>query len=298
MQHHSKELRVAIPPSLSSASAQVVHQPAHSSTGVATTTASNSTTVRPTHTQIPLQSIVSHDSALPFRSGTVAFGPASSSSEFPPDSGFQVSTPCTPAFMLATPSDGPSSASISSTRPYSAYLDYSTSGVTTPSCSTPSTTRPLPSIPGSSNVSALSSPYPTTRTFGSSSTPNLLIHNTTSTLDSSSTMTSGPYLAGSNNYSSPSLGLVSSSSSDLLSGVSGSGTSSASTNNHYYSHPTSTFFTSPITSSCTTTLAGTGIRVLGRTITMITADNKKLLLRRSEPLILNEGVGEEKAARM
>ncbi|CAO3566781.1 unnamed protein product [Mortierella alpina] len=55
---------------------------------------------------------------------------------------------------------------------------------------------------------------------------------------------------------------------------------------------------SPITSSCTTTLAGTGIRVLGRTITMITADNKKLVLRRSEPLVLNEGVGEEKAARM
>ncbi|KAF9390897.1 cytochrome c oxidase subunit 1 [Podila verticillata] len=298
MQHHSKELRVAIPPSLSSASAQVVPQPAHSSTGVATTTASNSTTVRPTHPQIPLQSIAAHDSALPFRSGTVTFGPASSSSEFPPDSGFQVSTPSTPAFMLATPSDGPSSASISSTRPYSAYLDYSTSGVTTPSFGTPSTTRPLPSIPASSNVSTPSSSYPTTRTFGSSSTPNLLIHNTTSTLDSSSTMRSGPYLAGSNNYSSPSLGLMSSSSSDLLSGVSGSGTSSASTNNHYYSHPTSTFFTSPITSSCTTTLAGTGIRVLGRTITMITADNKRLLLRRSEPLILNEGVGEEKAARM
>ncbi|KAG9326468.1 hypothetical protein KVV02_001647 [Mortierella alpina] len=65
-----------------------------------------------------------------------------------------------------------------------------------------------------------------------------------------------------------------------------------------YTHPTSSFFSSPITSSCTTTLAGTGIRVLGRTITMITADNKKLLLRRSEPLVLNEGVGEEKAARM
>jgi len=61
---------------------------------------------------------------------------------------------------------------------------------------------------------------------------------------------------------------------------------------------TSTFFTSPITSSCTTTLAGTGIRVLGRTIMMFTADNKRLLLRRSEPLILNEGVGEEKVARM
>ncbi|KAF9966337.1 cytochrome c oxidase subunit 1 [Mortierella alpina] len=44
--------------------------------------------------------------------------------------------------------------------------------------------------------------------------------------------------------------------------------------------------------------SGSGIRVLGRTITMITADNKKLLLRRSEPLVLNEGVGEEKAARM
>ncbi|KAF9566201.1 cytochrome c oxidase subunit 1 [Mortierella alpina] len=65
-----------------------------------------------------------------------------------------------------------------------------------------------------------------------------------------------------------------------------------------YTHPTTSFFSSPNTSSCTTTLAGTGIRVLGRTITMITADNKKLLLRRSEPLVLNEGVGEEKAARM
>ncbi|KAG0211030.1 cytochrome c oxidase subunit 1 [Mortierella sp. GBA30] len=68
--------------------------------------------------------------------------------------------------------------------------------------------------------------------------------------------------------------------------------------NSTYTHPTTSFFNSPITSSCTTTLAGTGIRVLGRTITMITADNKKLLLRRSEPLILSEGVGEEKAARM
>ncbi|KAF9359061.1 cytochrome c oxidase subunit 1 [Mortierella sp. AD094] len=68
--------------------------------------------------------------------------------------------------------------------------------------------------------------------------------------------------------------------------------------NNYYPHPTSSFFTSPITSSCTATLAGTGVRVLGRSITMVMADNTKLVLRRSEPLILNEGVGEEKAARM
>ncbi|KAG0338977.1 cytochrome c oxidase subunit 1 [Podila horticola] len=292
LQHHSKELRVAIPPSLSLASAQVVPRPANyqSSTGAATLT-SSLTTARSAHTQIPLQSATAHDSALPFRSGTVAFGPASSSSEFPPDSGFQVSTPSTPAFMLATPSDGPpSSVSFSSTRPFSAYLDYSTSGVTTPSCGTPST-RPLPSLPASSNVSTpTSTSYPTTRTFGSSSTPNLLLHNNTSALDVASTLRSGPYISGSNNYSSPSLGLITSSSE--------SGASSVNTSNHYYAHPTSTFFTSPITSSCTTTLAGTGIRVLGRTITMITADNKKLLLRRSEPLILNEGVGEEKAARM
>ncbi|KAG0272285.1 cytochrome c oxidase subunit 1 [Linnemannia exigua] len=66
----------------------------------------------------------------------------------------------------------------------------------------------------------------------------------------------------------------------------------------YYTHPTSTYFTSPITSSCTTTMPDTGVRILGPTITMITADNRKLVLRRSAPLILNEGVGEEKAARM
>ncbi|KAG0258989.1 cytochrome c oxidase subunit 1 [Mortierella polycephala] len=65
-----------------------------------------------------------------------------------------------------------------------------------------------------------------------------------------------------------------------------------------YTHPTSSFFKSPITNSYTTTLADTGVRVLRRTITMITADNKKLLLRRSKPLILNGGVGEEKGARM
>ena len=63
-------------------------------------------------------------------------------------------------------------------------------------------------------------------------------------------------------------------------------------------HPTSAFFSSPITSACTTTLPGTGIRVLGRAIRMVTEDNTELVLCRSEPLILNEGVGEEKAARM
>ncbi|KAG0088025.1 cytochrome c oxidase subunit 1 [Podila epicladia] len=274
LQHHSKELRVAIPPSLSSASAQVVPRPTNyqSATGAATSMTSTSTTARSVHTHIPLQSATTHESALQFRSGTVAFGPASSSSEFPPDSGFQVSTPSTPAFMLATPSDGPpSSMSFSSTRPFSAYLDYSTSGVTTPSCGTPST-RPLPSIPATSNTSTpTSTSYPMTRTFGSSSTPNLLLHNNTSALDVSSTVRNGPYLSGGNNYSSPSLGLMNSSSEP--------GHSSANANSHYYPHPTR-------------------IRVLGRTITMITADNKKLLLRRSEPLILNEGVGEEKAARM
>ncbi|KAF9911446.1 P2X purinoceptor 2 [Linnemannia zychae] len=72
----------------------------------------------------------------------------------------------------------------------------------------------------------------------------------------------------------------------------------SSTPQQHYTHPTSAFFTSPITSSCTSTMPDTGIRVLGPTITMITADNRKLVLRRSAPLILNEGVGEEKAARM
>lgn len=66
----------------------------------------------------------------------------------------------------------------------------------------------------------------------------------------------------------------------------------------YYTDPTSTFFTSPITSACTMTIPETGIRVLGPTITMITEDNRRLVLRRSAPLVLNEGVGEEKAARM
>ncbi|KAG0324855.1 cytochrome c oxidase subunit 1 [Dissophora globulifera] len=73
---------------------------------------------------------------------------------------------------------------------------------------------------------------------------------------------------------------------------------SSNNNSGGYPHPTSAFFSSPITSSFTTTLAGTGVRVLGRTITMVTADNKKLVLRRSAPLVLHEGVGEEKAARM
>lgn len=66
----------------------------------------------------------------------------------------------------------------------------------------------------------------------------------------------------------------------------------------YSTNLVSTFFTSPITSSCTTTIPETGISVLGPTITMITASNRRLVLRRSAPLFLNEGVGEEKAARM
>ncbi|KAG0286708.1 cytochrome c oxidase subunit 1 [Linnemannia gamsii] len=66
----------------------------------------------------------------------------------------------------------------------------------------------------------------------------------------------------------------------------------------YSTNLASTFFTSPITSSCTTTIPETGISVLGPTITMITASNRRLVLRRSAPLFLNEGVGEEKAARM
>ncbi|KAF9197618.1 cytochrome c oxidase subunit 1, partial [Haplosporangium sp. Z 27] len=68
--------------------------------------------------------------------------------------------------------------------------------------------------------------------------------------------------------------------------------------NNYDPYPTNSFFRSPITSGYTTTLAGTGVRVLGRSITMIMDDETELVLRRSEPLILNEGVGEEKAARM
>jgi len=77
-------------------------------------------------------------------------------------------------------------------------------------------------------------------------------------------------------------------------------TTSTSTNtsgSHCY-HTSSNFFTSPITAGCMTTLAGTGAHVLGRSITMITADNKKLILRRSKPLVLCDGVGEEKAARI
>ncbi|KAF9362609.1 cytochrome c oxidase subunit 1 [Mortierella sp. NVP85] len=74
-------------------------------------------------------------------------------------------------------------------------------------------------------------------------------------------------------------------------------TSTNTSGSHCY-HTSSNFFTSPITASCMTTLAGTGAHVLGRTITMITADNKKLILRRSKPLILCDGVGEEKAARI
>ncbi|KAF9145401.1 cytochrome c oxidase subunit 1 [Mortierella sp. GBA39] len=66
----------------------------------------------------------------------------------------------------------------------------------------------------------------------------------------------------------------------------------------YYTNPTSTFFTSAITSSCMMTIPETGVRVLGPTITMITEDNRRLVLRRSAALVLNEGVGEEKAARM
>ncbi|KAF9080519.1 hypothetical protein BGX23_002020, partial [Mortierella sp. AD031] len=74
--------------------------------------------------------------------------------------------------------------------------------------------------------------------------------------------------------------------------------STSTTTPQYYTHPTSTFFTSPITSSCTTTMPDSGIQVLGPTITMIMKDNRRLVLRRSAPLILNEGVGEERAARM
>ncbi|KAF8944924.1 cytochrome c oxidase subunit 1 [Haplosporangium gracile] len=85
--------------------------------------------------------------------------------------------------------------------------------------------------------------------------------------------------------------IPSTSSSPALGGIGG-------TPQQYYTNPTSTFFTSPITSSYTTTIPETGIRVLGPTITMITEDNRRLVLRRSAPLILNEGVGEEKAARM
>ncbi|KAG0315625.1 cytochrome c oxidase subunit 1 [Linnemannia gamsii] len=66
----------------------------------------------------------------------------------------------------------------------------------------------------------------------------------------------------------------------------------------YSSNLTSTFFTSPITSSYTTTIPETGITVMAPSITMITASNRRLVLRRSAPLFLNEGVGEEKAARM
>ncbi|KAG0049502.1 cytochrome c oxidase subunit 1 [Gryganskiella cystojenkinii] len=81
--------------------------------------------------------------------------------------------------------------------------------------------------------------------------------------------------------------------------ISTNGLSDAAYNlSHVYTPPTNAFFTSPITSACTSTIPGTGIRVLGRTIRMVTADNTELILCRSEPLILNEGVGEEKAARM
>ncbi|KAG0266105.1 cytochrome c oxidase subunit 1 [Actinomortierella ambigua] len=60
----------------------------------------------------------------------------------------------------------------------------------------------------------------------------------------------------------------------------------------------SLFFSSPITAASTSVLPGTGIRVLSRTITMTTEENRKLVLCRSEPLQLCEGLGEEKAARI
>ncbi|KAF9584481.1 cytochrome c oxidase subunit 1 [Lunasporangiospora selenospora] len=78
----------------------------------------------------------------------------------------------------------------------------------------------------------------------------------------------------------------------------GTCTSTNTPSSHYNYNPSHIFFTSPVTMNCTTTLAGTGILVLGSTITMVTAGNKQLHLRRSEPLILDEGIGEEKAARM
>ncbi|KAG0232857.1 cytochrome c oxidase subunit 1 [Actinomortierella wolfii] len=62
--------------------------------------------------------------------------------------------------------------------------------------------------------------------------------------------------------------------------------------------PASLFFSSPTTAASTSVIPGTGIRVLSRTITMTTAENRKLVLCRSEPLQLCEGVGEEKAARI
>ncbi|KAF8940922.1 cytochrome c oxidase subunit 1 [Dissophora ornata] len=69
-------------------------------------------------------------------------------------------------------------------------------------------------------------------------------------------------------------------------------------NNDYYADPMSNMFTSPITSSCSATLAGSGVRVLRRTISIITADGRTLQLRRGEPLVLNDDVGKERAARM
>ncbi|KAG0346891.1 cytochrome c oxidase subunit 1 [Podila humilis] len=295
MQSHAKELRVAIPTSLSSTSAQVVP-------GFANLPLSSGS---PT-----LESLATSQVSLHSDTSSVVFQPMSSSSDFPPDSGFQVSTPTTPSFRMATPSER---SMTSTTRPYSTYQEYSVSGITTGfSTPTNSSTRPLPSIPptlsSSSTPRSISIPahggHTTARAFGSSSTPNLLLYNSaTQAMNTTSTDSGGgPYLGGGLNYSSPSLGLTTCSGIESFdpSGATtleGSGGSS-SVSHSYFTHPTSTFFTSPNTSSCTTTLAGTGIRVLGRTITMVTADNKKLLLRRSEPLILNEGVGEEKAARM
>ncbi|KAF9972754.1 cytochrome c oxidase subunit 1 [Actinomortierella ambigua] len=60
----------------------------------------------------------------------------------------------------------------------------------------------------------------------------------------------------------------------------------------------SLFFSSPITMASTHVPPGSGVRMLSRTITMTTAENRKLVLCRSESLQLCEGVGEEKAARI
>ncbi|KAF9430652.1 cytochrome c oxidase subunit 1 [Podila epigama] len=349
MQLHAKDLRVSIPSSLVSTGAQVLPPRIdnHASGSGFITTGTSVGGQLPTRPSSSLS--LSCESPVPSRPALMAFTP---SSEYAPDSGIQMVTPSAPAFSLNVSSSSLSSeAQISMTRPYSTYLDYSASGITT-SPSHAQTIRPLPHPPtatgaasmgatpiessvssttitptatASSSMSQGSLSYGTTRSFGSSSTPNLLLHNSTSEDVSTARLsTSGPYLNSGVNHSSPSLGLASSLHNVSTSGVGSSSnnnikyptytttptsttptfttntsnmTTATSTTNNYV-HPTTTFFTSPITSSCTTTLAGTGIRVLGRTITMVTADNKKLLLRRSEPLILNEGVGEEKAARI
>lgn len=189
------------------------------------------------------------------------------------------------------------------------------SGTPSSSLCAPSDTR-YPSAPLSGfNVTRTSAEYPFTRIPSSSSGVTTTISTTTTTTTRAVPLPLRPILSTSSHLHShqqhplspynlsPSPGIPFTTSSTSTTPIPTSSSSpalggSGSNPQQYYTNPTSTFFQSPITSSCTMTIPETGIRVLGPTITMITEDNRRLVLRRSAPLVLNEGVGEEKAARM